>query len=194
MTSQQIGAENWIYMWRLGIEHWMLNVEVLHVVIFCFAPNRVLTNWFPSFPHLSSARILTTGISAWANTINEYKYPTVSASMARWVQRFMFRWAQQATKNMTIEVSSVFQSINKRFTFGFLTRRLFSTMPAAHKKRARESSPASEAPRQRTKFSAFEERYDTATKSNEEVLSRSQPTYFHYVDDLTGFSLCRKAD
>ena len=172
----------------------MLNVEVLHAVIFCFTPNQVLTNRFSSFPYLSSARILTTGISAWANTINEYKYPTVSASMACWVQRFMFRWAQQATKNMTIEVSSVFRSINKRFTFRFLTRCLFSTMPAAHKKRARESSPASEAPRQRMKFSAFEERYDTATKSNEEVLSKSQPTYFHYVDDLTGFSLCRKAD
>lgn len=172
----------------------MLNVEVLHAVIFCFAPNRVLTNQFSSFPHLSSARILMTRISAWANTINKYKYPTVSASMARWVQRFMFHWAQQATKNMTIEVSSVFRSINKRFTFGFLTRRLFLTMPAAHKKRARELSPASETPRQCMKFLAFEERYNTATKSNKEVLSKSQPMYFHYVDDLTGFSLCRKAD
>ena len=52
-------------------------------------------------------------------------------------------------------------------------------------KRARESSPSSEAPRPRTKLSAFEERYDTATKSNEEVLSRCSLVYFHYLDKLT---------
>jgi hypothetical protein len=45
-------------------------------------------------------------------------------------------------------------------------------MPRTSKKRGRESSPASEAPRVRTKLSAFEERYDTASKSNEEVLRK----------------------
>ena len=49
-------------------------------------------------------------------------------------------------------------------------------MPRTSRKRARESSPeAGSEPRQvRTKLSAFKERYDTATKSNEDVLSKSQ--------------------
>ena len=51
-------------------------------------------------------------------------------------------------------------------------------MVRTSKKRARDSSPASEAPRQvRTKLSAFEERYETATKSNEEVLSKCPPNF-----------------
>jgi hypothetical protein len=58
-------------------------------------------------------------------------------------------------------------------------------MPSTNKKRARESSPSSEAPRQRTKLSAFEERYDTANKSNEEVLSKCQLVYFRFLDKLT---------
>jgi len=45
-------------------------------------------------------------------------------------------------------------------------------MAHTSKKRARESSPSSEGPRVHTKLEAFEERYDTAAKSNEEVLSK----------------------
>jgi hypothetical protein len=68
-----------------------------------------------------------------------------------------------------------------RHLHSFNTRPLFSSMVGTSRKRARESSPASETPRQvRTKLSAFEERYETATKSNEDVLSKS----LHYSDYL----------
>jgi hypothetical protein len=65
-------------------------------------------------------------------------------------------------------------------------------MARTSKKRARESSPGSEAPRPvRTKLSAFEERYDTATKSNEDVLVSLNLFRFYSIhfDCLTSRSL-----
>ena len=53
-------------------------------------------------------------------------------------------------------------------------------MARISKKQARDLSPASEARQVRTKLSAFEERYDTANKSNEEVLSKSESP-FHSI-------------
>ena len=61
-------------------------------------------------------------------------------------------------------------------------------MPRTSRKRARESSPeaGSEPHQVRTKLSAFEERYDTTTKSNEDVLSKSQyfQLQFRFFDTL----------
>jgi len=61
-------------------------------------------------------------------------------------------------------------------------------MPRTNKKRARESSPYNEARQVRTKLEAFEERYDIATKSNEEVLGMHSIT-FHRLNKLTPESL-----
>jgi hypothetical protein len=79
--------------------------------------------------------------------------------------------------HITMKVSPVFQPINRRLTvthFSFCPVFLFQPMTQTNKKRARESSPATDVPRQvRTKLAAFDERYDTSTKSNEDVLSTS---------------------
>ena len=61
------------------------------------------------------------------------------------------------------------------------TRPISSSMVCTSRKWGRESSPANEAPHQfHTKLSAFEERYKTATKSNEDVLSKS-PHHSNYL-------------
>jgi hypothetical protein len=60
-------------------------------------------------------------------------------------------------------------SISKPVTYHCIpTRPVSSAMARTSKKRARESSPLSEGPRVRIKLEAFEERYDTAAKSNKE--------------------------
>ena len=64
----------------------------------------------------------------------------------------------------------------------------FLTMPRTNKKQARESSPSNEACQVCTKLEAFEERYNIATKSNEEVLSTHSIT-FHCLNKLTPESL-----
>jgi len=64
-------------------------------------------------------------------------------------------------------------SISKPGTYHcILTRPVSSAMAHTSKKRARESSPSGEGPRIHTKLEAFDERYDTAAKSNKEVLSK----------------------
>ena len=66
-------------------------------------------------------------------------------------------------------------------TMTVLTRPICSTMVHTSKKRARESSSASETPCEVwTKLSTFEERYNTATKSNEEVLSKYRPLTYYF--------------
>jgi len=85
-------------------------------------------------------------------------------------------WPSSPLETRSIQISNLYIRHSRS---DFLPD-FYSIMPPKNK-RARESSPSSEAPHQRTKLSAFDERYDTATKSNEDVLSKSRLIYFHIL-------------